>query len=79
MAKMADLWHEQFEIDCYLGSFCEECKWNSPNIKQIAFCPNCGSDNIIQGEGAEIAKPKESKKRRGVSVRELQAYRSFYY
>ncbi len=76
MAKMADLWQTQFDYECYNGAYCPACHWNSPNVKEIAFCPNCGADGVEIGEGVflDAIKPK-NQKRRALQLDEFQALR----
>lgn len=79
MAKMASLWHEQYESDIANGCWCLDCKWASQMITDIAFCPACGSDNVYQSENARkrgVAQSvKENQKRRRVSIGEFQSLR----
>jgi predicted RNA-binding Zn-ribbon protein involved in translation (DUF1610 family) len=42
MAKMAGL-HQEANLK---GAFCKDCNWAQPNVKQVAFCPKCGTDKI---------------------------------
>ena len=80
MAKMASLWHEQFEQDQANGCWCLDCSWASQMITDISFCPACGSDNVYQSENARkrgvAQNVKENQKRRRVSIGEFQSYRS---
>lgn len=80
MAKMASLWHEQYERDLTNGCWCLDCKWSSEVITNISFCPACGSDNVYQSENArkrEVAQnvKQQNQSSRRVSLRQFQAYR----
>lgn len=80
MAKMASLWHEQYESDLTNGCWCLDCNWASQNITDISFCPVCGSDNVYQSENARKRGVAQSVKQqdkvsRRVSLRQFQAYR----
>ena len=80
MAKMASLWHEQYERDLTNGCWCLDCMWSSENITNISFCPACGSDNVYQSENArkrEVAQnvKQQNQSSRRVSLRQFQAYR----
>ena len=80
MAKMASLWHEQYERDLTNGCWCLDCSWSSEVITDISFCPACGTDNVYQSENARkrgVAQDvKKNQKRGRVSVREFQSYRN---
>lgn len=80
MAKMASLWHEQYERDLTNGCWCLDCSWSSEVITNISFCPACGSDNVYQSENArkrEVAQnvKQQNQSSRRVSLRQFQAYR----
>lgn len=44
MAKMASLHQEPQQPS--KGAFCKDCNWVGQNVKQVAFCPKCGTDKI---------------------------------